>query len=36
MAALFQPSYLGLRTDIDATECTMSQLKRKGEARAAA
>lgn len=33
--ALFQPVYLGPRSDIDLDECRVSQLKFKGEAKAA-
>jgi hypothetical protein len=29
--ALYQPVYLGLRTDVDTDECNVSQLKFKAE-----
>ena len=34
--ALFQPVYRGERTDIDASDCQLSQLKHKGQGKAAA
>lgn len=34
--SIFQPTYLGVRTDVDATDCTTAQLKYKAEPQAQA
>jgi len=36
VSSLYQPTYLGVRNDLDHSDCTMQQLKYKGEGRAAA